>query len=127
MVNSVKPVRNMPAVAAAEPRRAGGGGESFEAVLRQRTEQKPAAQSVNFSKHAMARAEERGIELTPDLMDQLASSVEKAKEKGVSNILAMNDSQAFIINVPYGRVITTMTQAEMRNNIFTNIDGTVLL
>ncbi len=126
MVNSVKPVPNMPTVPAADPRRAGGGGESFGAML-QHAQQKTTAQGVNFSKHAMARAEERGIELTPDLMDQLASSVEKAKEKGVSNILAMNDSQAFIINVPYGRVITTMTQAEMRNNIFTNIDGTVLL
>lgn len=83
--------------------------------------------AVNFSKHAMARAEERGIALTPDLMNQLADSVEKAKEKGANNILAFSESQAFIINVPYGRVITTMTQAEMRNNIFTNIDSAVLL
>ncbi len=82
---------------------------------------------INFSKHALARAEERGIELTPDLMDRLAGSVEKAQEKGAKNILAFDSTQAFIINIQYGRVITTMSQAEMRNNIFTNIDGAVLL
>lgn len=84
-------------------------------------------QAINFSKHAISRAEERGIELTPALMEQLAGSVEKAQEKGAKNILAFNANQAFIINVPYGRVITTMSQDEMKENIFTNIDGAVLL
>ena len=82
---------------------------------------------IDFSKHALERAEERGIELTPNLMDRLASSVEKAQEKGATNILAFDDSRAFIINIPYGRVITTMSQEEMKENIFTNIDGAVLL
>jgi len=94
-------------------------------------EPQPPEQSVqsviNFSKHAMSRAQERGIELTPALMEQLAGSVEKAQEKGAKNILAFNATQAFIINVPFGRVITTMNQDEMKENIFTNIDGAVLL
>ncbi|MBE7008685.1 MAG: flagellar biosynthesis protein [Ruminococcaceae bacterium] len=97
-------------------------------MLREQLENKAqGTQSVNFSKHALERAEERGIELTPMLMDRLASSVEKAQEKGATNILAFDDSRAFIINIPYGRVITTMTGEEMRENIFTNIDGAVLL
>ena len=82
---------------------------------------------INFSKHAMSRAQERGIELTPDLMEKLSGSVEKAQEKGAKNILAFNATQAFIINVPYSRVITTMNQDEMKENIFTNIDGAVLI
>ena len=117
--------------AAAQPQKAAGAA-SFDAMLRQRDAAKTAGtaqpqQAVNFSKHALARAEERGIELTPVLLDRLASSVEKAQEKGATNILAFDDSQAFIINIPYGRVITTMSQAEMKENIFTNIDGAVLL
>ncbi len=60
-------------------------------------------------------------------MERLSNSVEKAQEKGATNILAFDDSRAFIINIPYGRVITTMSQEEMRENIFTNIDGAVLL
>ena len=82
---------------------------------------------VAFSKHAMTRAEERGIEVTPTLMDQLSTSVERAQAKGATNILAFDATRAFIINVPHGRVITTMSQEEMEENIFTNIDGAVLL
>ena len=98
-----------------------------QADTRQAVTQADTRRTVNFSKHALARAEERGIELTPDLMGKLADSVEKAQEKGAKNILAFSNSQAFIINIPYGRVITTMSGEEMRENIFTNIDGAVLL
>ena len=102
---------------------------AFGVMLRQKTREKETGttQTVNFSKHALARAEERGIELTPTLMDKLAGSVEKAQEKGANTILAFDDSRAFIINIPYGRVITTMSGDEMKENIFTNIDGAVLL
>ncbi len=129
----------------------GGTSPAFGSMLQQRVGQRDAArtqalqgnasqnaipqggvsaisrQTVNFSKHALARAEERGIALTPDLMGKLADSVEKAQEKGAKNILAFSDSQAFIVNIPYGRVITAMSGDEMRENIFTNIDGAVLL
>ena len=84
-------------------------------------------QTVNFSKHAMARVEARGIQLTDTLLNKLADSVEKAQEKGAKNILAFDTTQAFIINIPYSRVITAISQEEMRENIFTNIDGAVLL
>ena len=60
-------------------------------------------------------------------MDKLAGSVERAQEKGATNIVAIDATQAFIINIPYGRVITTMSTDEMKENVFTNIDGAVLL
>ena len=113
--------------AAGPARKTDGGKNAFGAMLREQLDAKTQGTQVNFSKHALARAEERGIELTPTLMDRLASSVEKAQEKGAKNILAIDDSRAFIINIPYGRVITTMSQEEMKENIFTNIDGAVLL
>lgn len=119
MINKVQnAARTVPAT---PPRKSAQSafGDMLQQQIRQRT--------VNFSKHALARAEERGIELTSDLMDKLADSVEKAHEKGAKNILAFSDSQAFIINIPYGRVITTMSGEEMKQNIFTNIDGAVLL
>ncbi len=101
---------------------------SFGEMLQQelaKSEQAP--QSVAFSKHAISRAQERGIEVTPDLMDQLAGSVLRAQAKGATNILAMDSEKAFIINVPSAKVITAITQEEMRENIFTNIDGAVFL
>ena len=97
-----------------------GGG--FQAELA-----KAAERQVAFSKHAMARAEERGIEVTDTLLDRLTDSVERAQAKGATNILALDRSLAFIINVPNNRVITTMSQEEMKENIFTNIDGAVIL
>ena len=105
----------------AQPSRRKNTAGQFGALLRQEQE------GVAFSKHAKARAEARGIEVTPALMDQLASSVERAQAKGATNILAFDATRAFIINVPHGRVITTMSQEEMQENIFTNIDGAVLL
>lgn len=102
-------------------------GQDFGAIMQQTVLQKQQEQSVNFSKHAQQRVEERGIELTPDLMERLAGATEKAQEKGAVNILAFGAEQAFIINVPQSRVITTMTSAEMRERVFTNIDAAVLL
>lgn len=108
--------------------RSGAKQTAFGDLLREKTQVKEQnTQTINFSKHAMARAEERGIELTPDLMDKLAGSVERAQEKGATNIVAIDATQAFIINIPYGRVITTMSTDEMKENVFTNIDGAVLL
>ena len=112
--------------AAAQHNKAADGQNAFGTMLRRQLDTKSQS-GVNFSKHALERAEERGIELTPNLMERLSNSVEKVQEKGATNILAFDDSRAFIINIPYGRVITTMSQEVMRENIFTNIDGAVLL
>lgn len=132
MIDRIKGVGQvMPGGQTSPQTQAPGARASFGEILSQVRQEsaQPAqpAQGINFSKHAISRAEERGIELTPALMQQLAGSVEKAQEKGAKNILAFNATQAFIINVPYGRVITTMNQEEMKENIFTNIDGAVLI
>lgn len=104
---------------------------TFSDLLRQRMEQlgtgQQTAPTVEFSKHAQQRAEERGIEMTDALMSQLAHSVGKAQEKGAKNILVLDAGRAFIVNVPQNRVITAISQDEMRDNVFTNIDGAVLL
>ena len=116
-----RPVSPQPA-----PKQSAGGFGGLLAQELAKQGPKP-AQSVAFSKHAISRAEERGIQVTPDLMDQLAGSVVRAQAKGATNILAMDAEKAFIINVPSAKVITAITQEEMRENIFTNIDGAVFL
>lgn len=118
--------RDAPQARVPQGKPAGGFGDLLQQELA-RTGQPPQTQSVAFSKHAISRAQERGIEVTPDLMDQLAGSVIRAQAKGATNILAMDAEKAFIINVPNARVITAITQEEMKQNIFTNIDGAVFL
>lgn len=105
----------------AQSKQTGSGG--FGALMRQELEE----QKVAFSKHAISRAEERGIEVTPALVDQLTDTVERAQAKGATNILAIDSELAFIINVPHARVITAMSQEELKENVFTNIDGAVIL
>ena len=98
----------------------------FGAVLQQELERTQPKQ-VAFSKHALNRVEQRGIEVTPTLLERLSGSVERAEAKGATNILALDQSLAFIVNVPNGRVITALSEEEMKESIFTNIDGAVFL
>ncbi len=128
MIERISPIQGTSQVEQVQPVGRREAGNQFGVMLRRELRQAaPEGFSVAFSKHAMARAEERGIEVTDTLMGQLADSVERASAKGATNILAFDATRAFIINVPHGRVITTMSQEEMQENIFTNIDGAVLL
>ena len=101
--------------------------ETFGAMFHEELQKAQEPRSVEFSKHAMTRAEERGIDITPDLIDQLRGSMIRAQAKGATNILAMDSEKAFIINVPNAKVITAITQNELKENVFTNIDGAVFL
>ncbi|MDE7221029.1 MAG: flagellar biosynthesis protein [Oscillospiraceae bacterium] len=126
----ITPIDRLGQTEQVQPVRRRDAGTQFGSMLRREiasVSQERESFSVAFSKHARARAEERGIEVTDTLMDQLADSVERASAKGATNILAFDATRAFIINIPHGRVITTMSQEEMQENIFTNIDGAVLL
>ena len=126
MIQRVSGVQRREAYQSPVQQREPAGG--FGAMLQQELDRaEQPSQGVAFSKHAINRAQERGIEVTPDLMDQLAGSVIRAQAKGATNILAMDTEKAFIINVPSAKVITAITQEEMRENIFTNIDGAVFL
>lgn len=101
-------------------------GTSFQALLQERVEQRP-SKGVRLSRHAQERAQQRGIQMTPGLMQDLNASVEKASAKGARDIVVISPKQAFIVNVPSRLIVTAMTAEEMKENIFTNIDGAVIL
>ncbi len=127
MMERISGQRPIPSQQGVQRTAAQSGG--FGAALRQELLRKPtqSGQNVEFSKHAMSRAEERGIEITPSLIDQIKGSMVRAQAKGATNILAMDAEKAFIINVPNAKVITAITQDEMKDSVFTNIDGAVFL
>ena len=99
-------------------------GASFKDVL---NEQLLKNNPLMFSKHAQERVSQRGIELTEDLLSNLNSAVSKARDKGARDVVIIDAKQAFIVNVPNNMVITTITDSEMRENVFTNIDSAVVL
>lgn len=82
---------------------------------------------LTFSKHAVQRLESRSISVSPELITQISSAVEQARAKGVKDALILDGKTAFIVNVPSNTVITTMNGTEMTGNVFTNIDGAVVL
>ncbi|MVB09740.1 putative flagellar [Caprobacter fermentans] len=82
---------------------------------------------LTFSKHALQRMDERQIEVSPELMARMSGAAEKAKAKGVRDALMMSGDTAFIVNIPSSTVVTMMNGGEMKENIFTNIDGAVIL
>ncbi len=98
---------------------------SFQDILREK--QKEETSELKFSKHASLRLEERNISLTEEQNERLLSGVKKANEKGIQESLVMLDSLAFIVNVPNKTVVTAMDQRETDNNVFTNIDGAVII
>ena len=103
-------------------------GFSFEDILRSKTaEGTEADMSLKFSKHASTRLEDRNIEITDDLIGRLTDGYAKALNKGIKESLVMVDSLAFIVNVPNKTVVTAMDQTDSKENVFTNIDGAVIV
>ena len=101
-----------------------GNTVHFAEILQKESDK---AQSVQFSKHAAQRVRQRGIEVTDTLMQNLNQAVRKAQEKGAKDVVVIGEIGAFIVNVPNNIVVTTMSGAEMKDNIFTNIDSAVLM
>lgn len=100
----------------------------FEDVLRQKkTETVLENSSLKFSKHASLRLLDRNIDLTESQNARLENGVKMAQEKGIQESLVLVDSLAFIVNVPNQTVVTAMDQTETNSNVFTNIDGAVIM
>ena len=99
-----------------------GNSASFGEMLKARMDD-----SLNFSKHASRRLEERGIAVDSQLMSRLEHAVEEARRKGARDVAVIGSQGVFIVNVPNNVVVTTMTQEDMKDRVFTNIDSAVLM
>lgn len=82
---------------------------------------------VRFSKHASLRLNDRNIELSNSQLDRLNAGWQKASAKGINESLVLVDQLAFIVNVKNSMVVTAMDQTEASENVFTNIDGAVIV
>lgn len=101
---------------------------SFEQILKQKQNTgNLESPELKFSKHASTRLLDRNIQLTRSQNERLENGVKAASEKGINESLVLVDSLAFIVNVPNRTVVTAMDQTETTSNIFTNIDGAVIM
>lgn len=100
---------------------------SFSDILREKSQIVIPRQEVRFSKHALGRLNDRNISLSDDQMERLNDAAIKASEKGIKESLVIMDSLAFIVNIPNNTVVTALDSAETPDNVFTNIDGAVII
>ena len=101
------------------------GGFSFEDILEKKAIGQP--ERLKFSKHASSRLTDRNICLTDGQVERLNEGAKKAMDKGINESLVLVDDLAFIVNVRNNTVITAMDQTETNENVFTNIDGAVIM
>lgn len=99
-------------------------GRSFSEVL---AEQVRANSNINFSRHAIERVAQRNIPLDTDRIERLNEGFRLASQKGLGETLILIDQTAFIVNAKNNTVITTVSGNDLKGNVFSNIDGTVII
>ena len=105
-----------------------GEPKAFEEILNQKAGlNSENVNSLKFSKHADERLADRNIYLTEDQLDRLEQGTRKADEKGIRESLVIMDNLSFIVNVKNRTVITAMDHTDSEDNIYTNIDGAVII
>lgn len=82
---------------------------------------------VSFSKHAVKRAVDHKLDLNDESLSRLNEGVKMASEKNLEEPLILVGSTAFLVNIRNNTVITAMDSSDMKGNVFTNIDGTVII
>ena len=75
----------------------------------------------------MNRLMDRNIDLSDECLERLNEGVKLAGEKGLDDALILLDNAAFIVSARNNTVITAVSKSEMTGNVFTNIDGTVII
>ncbi|WP_301108968.1 TIGR02530 family flagellar biosynthesis protein [Sporosarcina sp.] len=97
--------------------------QSFSAHLQQAVQ----PEKLKISKHANDRLQERGIQMSEAEWARISEKVDEAKRKGIRESLVLTDQAALIVSAKNSTVITAMNRMEAKDQLFTNIDGTILL
>jgi flagellar operon protein len=135
-VGGIKPVSNS---IPNKPDATQGGPQSFEGLLDNKigTPKQPGpidvprvpsgSEGLKFSQHAAQRMVDRGISFKPEELARLSDAVDKAAKKGSKESLVLMGDNALIVSVKNRTVVTAMDREAMKENVFTNIDSTVIL
>jgi len=104
----------------AEQNKAAGFGQILEQQIQK-------GKAVQFSQHALQRLELRNIHLTDADYHKINQAVDKAAGKGAKESLVLLDNRAFVVSVRNRTVITVVDEANLKENVFTNIDSAVIM
>ena len=107
-----------PAAGTAGTQRA--SGPSFQELLDKQTS------TLQFSRHALQRLQQRGIQLDQPTLGRLTEGVQRAAGKGSRDSVVFVDGTAYVVSVANNTVITAVGSEHMRQQVFTNIDSAVI-
>ncbi|WP_342512600.1 TIGR02530 family flagellar biosynthesis protein [Sporosarcina sp. FSL K6-1522] len=82
---------------------------------------------LKISKHATERLAERNIHISDAEWAHVTEKVNEAKRKGIKESLVLMEQAALIVSAKNSTVITAMDRMEAKDQLFTNIDGTIVL
>lgn len=83
--------------------------------------------SLSISKHAQTRMQQRNIHIDAEMWTKVQEKVNEAKQMGVKDSLVLLDNAALIVSAKNNVVVTAMEREEARSQIFTNINGTIIM
>ena len=95
---------------------------SFKDVLQERLNANTNA--PHFSKHAIERMEQRGIEMSPEQLSRISSAIGQAKDKGSKDSVVVVDNLAMVVSVNNSTVVTCL---DAKGAILTKIDSVVFI
>jgi flagellar operon protein len=94
---------------------------SFDQALARQMDHK-----VGFSRHAQDRMASRGICFSDSELQRLNGAVDQVQAKGGRDSLVLMDNTALVVSVKNRQVVTVMDQAQLKDNVFTNIDSAII-
>lgn len=95
-----------------------GGGAAFTQALEH--------SQLEFSRHALKRIEQRGLQMDVPRLERLEHAVERAGAKGSRDSLILLDELALVVSIQNKTVLTAMDEATRKEHVFTNIDSVVI-
>ena len=97
---------------------------SFDQILEKQLSQ---SEDLRFSVHAQERIRLRNIQMDNQDIERLRDGVDRVAEKGGRESLVLLNDSAFLVSVRNRTIITAIGSENLKNNVFTNIDSTIIV
>jgi flagellar operon protein len=82
---------------------------------------------VKVTNHAAQRLMERKIDFSGDEFLKVNKAIDQLKNKGGNDALIITGTAAYIVDVQKNKLVTAVDRDQLKDNVFTNIDSTILV
>ncbi|KZE65875.1 hypothetical protein AWM68_05715 [Fictibacillus phosphorivorans] len=82
---------------------------------------------ITVSKHAQKRLQDRNITISEFSWNKISEKIVEAGQKGIKDSLVIMKDVTLVVNAPNQTVITALDRNESTSQIFTNINGAIVI